>query len=211
MQRRTSFIPSTTGSSCGSIRKASNNPVIALSTRGYPPRLSTHWEKLCSSRNSYWRVGRRCIYAILRNEADTRYRIALAEGATSWQIVQALRSADFLNLDTDAVPDEGSLAPDSYKVADGSALSELIADRPTRQSELRSETPYNTYLIKGLPPTPIANPGLEAIEATLHPAQTEFIFFVANGTGGHAFSTTYNEHLANVAALRAIEASGGGN
>lgn len=77
--------------------------------------------------------------------------------------------------------------------------------RGIRLSELRRETPWNTYLIDGLPPTPIANPGEEAIKAVLNPPQTNELFFVADGTGGHVFARTYEEHLQNVARWRAIE------
>ena len=75
-----------------------------------------------------------------------------------------------------------------------------------RQSELRSDTAYNTYLIDGLPPTPIANPGRASISAALNPDTTPYIFFVADGTGGHAFAETLDEHNRNVAAWRKIEA-----
>ncbi len=61
-------------------------------------------------------------------------------------------------------------------------------------------------MIDGLPPTPIANPGRESIEAALNPDSTEYIFFVADGTGGHAFATNLQDHNRNVAAWRAIEA-----
>lgn len=81
-----------------------------------------------------------------------------------------------------------------------------VLGRGLRQSELRGATPWNTYVIDGLPPTPIANPGRAAIEATLNPDETPYIFFVADGTGGHAFSVTLAEHNANVAKWRAIEA-----
>ncbi|MEM9168588.1 MAG: endolytic transglycosylase MltG [Pseudomonadota bacterium] len=77
--------------------------------------------------------------------------------------------------------------------------------RGIRESELRKETPYNTYRVAGLPPTPIANPGREAIEAVLDPMQTEELFFVADGNGGHAFAETLQEHNANVAKWRRIE------
>lgn len=230
-------------------------------------------------------------YAQVRADADTRYRVTLAEGATSWQIVNALRAVDFLDGDVAHMPDEGSLAPDSYEVLAGADRGELLdrmqlaqsirlqdawqnradglpigspeaalilasiveketglaAERaqvasvfinrlrlgmplqsdPTviygvtsgqnvlgrglRQSELRKKTPYNTYLIDGLPPTPIANPGIEAIEAVLDPTDTGFIFFVADGNGGHAFAVTLAEHNRNVAAWREIEAARGGN
>ncbi|WP_428409704.1 endolytic transglycosylase MltG [Hyphococcus sp.] len=77
--------------------------------------------------------------------------------------------------------------------------------RGLRVSELRGETPYNTYVIRGLPPTPIANPGKASIEAVLNPADTEDLFFVADGTGGHVFASTLREHNANVAKWRSIE------
>jgi UPF0755 protein len=77
--------------------------------------------------------------------------------------------------------------------------------RGIRRSELRRETPYNTYVIAGLPPTPIANPGRDAIAAVLNPPVTDDLYFVADGTGGHAFSTTLAEHSRNVAKWREIE------
>ncbi|MEL6953317.1 MAG: endolytic transglycosylase MltG [Pseudomonadota bacterium] len=81
-----------------------------------------------------------------------------------------------------------------------------ILGRGLRRSELDAETPWNTYVIEGLPPTPIANPGRASIEAALNPDETPFIFFVADGTGGHAFAVTLDEHNANVARWRQIEA-----
>jgi UPF0755 protein len=78
--------------------------------------------------------------------------------------------------------------------------------RGIRLSELQRDTGWNTYLIDGLPPTPIANPGRLSIEAVLNPPQTQDLFFVADGTGGHVFARTYAEHLTNVARWRAIEA-----
>lgn len=222
-------------------------------------------------------------------DKDLRYRVTLAEGVTSWQVVEMLKRAEFLDGSVAAVPPEGSLAPDSYEVVRGGdraalvaamtdkqvkILAELWAERaeglpyatpeealimasiveketgiaeerrqvasvfvnrlrkdmklqtdPTviygvtngegilgrglRQSELRRETPYNTYVINGLPPTPIANPGRLSIEAALNPDDTPFIFFVADGTGGHAFAVTLEDHNANVAKWRAIEAQQG--
>lgn len=78
--------------------------------------------------------------------------------------------------------------------------------RGLRRSELSKKTAYNTYIIPGLPPTPIANPGRAAIEAALKPESSEFLFFVADGTGGHAFAKTLAEHNRNVANWRKIEA-----
>ena len=229
-------------------------------------------------------------YTQVRGQADTRYRIAVAEGVTSWQIVDALRAADFLKGDVAEVPAEGTLAPDSYEVSPGDSRANLLArmearqderlaaawedrsgdlpydtpeealimasiveketgvpdergrvasvfinrleqgmrlqtdptviygitngegvlERGLRRSELDAATPYNTYVIDGLPPTPIANPGLEAIRAALAPEETDLLYFVADGTGGHAFARTLEEHNANVARWRRIEAEGAG-
>ncbi|MEL6548796.1 MAG: endolytic transglycosylase MltG [Pseudomonadota bacterium] len=226
------------------------------------------------------------VYVSAKDTADTRYRIAIAEGVTSWQIVTSLRDIDVLSGPADEIPAEGAMAPDSYEVVPGTerqalvdamveAQSERLAGawqnreeglpyetpdealimasiieketalaeergqvasvfvnrlergmrlqtdptviygitrgqgvlgRGIRQSELRRETPWNTYVIDGLPPTPIANPGLASIEAALNPDETPFIFFVADGTGGHAFAETLAEHNENVARWRAIEA-----
>ncbi|MEM9428133.1 MAG: endolytic transglycosylase MltG [Pseudomonadota bacterium] len=77
--------------------------------------------------------------------------------------------------------------------------------RGLRRSELDRPTPFNTYVVAGLPPTPIANPGRLALEAAANPDETPYIFFVADGTGGHAFAETLLEHEANVAEWRRIE------
>ncbi|MBL3586369.1 endolytic transglycosylase MltG [Rhodovulum sulfidophilum] len=230
-------------------------------------------------------------YASLMAEPDLRYRVTLAEGVTSWQVVDELKQADFLDGDIAAVPAEGSLAPDSYEVTPGEQRETLLAEmaarqtalldrlwetraeglplaskeealvlasiveketgvpgerrrvasvfvnrlergirlqtdptviygltmgkaplgRGIRQSELARRTPYNTYQIDGLPPTPIANPGRASIEAVLNPETTEYLYFVADGTGGHAFARSLDEHNRNVARWRAIEAGRGGN
>ena len=227
------------------------------------------------------------VYSRVIEQADTRIRVAIAEGTTSWQVVEALKSVDILTGDIAQVPDEGYLAPDSYEIKAGDtredvlqrmrqaqkrriaevwaqrsdttpvqAMSDLltlasiieketgVADerftvasvfanrlekgmplqtdptviygvtqgkgplgRGLRKSELRKDTPWNTYVNRGLPPTPIANPGLASLQAALTPAATDFIFFVADGTGGHAFAVTLKEHNRNVAAWRKIEAS----
>lgn len=226
------------------------------------------------------------VYAEKREEPDTRFRVAIAEGVTSWQIVEALKSLDVLDGTVAKVPPEGALAPDSYELRRGDSrvdvltrmedaqlerVSRIWAERapdvplqspeelltlasiieketgvpeergqvasvfvnrlnkgmklqtdPTviygvtkgqgvlgrglRRSELRARTPWNTYVIDGLPPTPIANPGLASLQAAANPPQTPYIFFVADGTGGHAFAETLDEHNANVARWRQIEA-----
>lgn len=225
-------------------------------------------------------------YTRLRDQSDTKIRMAVAEGITSWQVVNHLKSIDFLEGTVSAIPPEGTLAPDSYEVKPGddrndildrmaASQSRLIADawenrasdtpvstpeelvilasiieketaeadergvvasvfanrlkrgmklqtdptviygitkgqgvlgRGLRRSELRAPTPWNTYVIPALPPTPIANPGRAALRAAADPDTTDFIFFVADGTGGHAFAETLEEHNRNVARWRQIEA-----
>ena len=225
-------------------------------------------------------------YQDVKTDGSATYRVVIAEGATSWQIANALGEIDILRADVTDAPAEGSLAPRDYDVNEGDTVSSVLtrmqetqagilaeawenrADdlpldtpeealilasiieketsvpderkqvasvfvnrlnrgmrlqtdptviygitrgegvlgRGLRQSELRAATPWNTYVIEGLPPTPIANPGQAAIEAALNPDTTPYIFFVADGTGGHAFATTLEEHNRNVARWRAIEA-----
>ncbi|MGB3555862.1 MAG: endolytic transglycosylase MltG [Jannaschia sp.] len=226
--------------------------------------------------------------ALLERDVPITWRVSVAPGLTSWDIVEGLKGADFLEGEV-PVPPEGTLSPDTYAVERGSARADLIqrmrlaqervladawaarapglpietpqealtlasiveketgvaAERrlvsavfvnrleqgmrlqtdPTviygvtggqgslgrglRQSELDRETPYNTYRIDGLPPGPIANPGPEAIRAALDPEESSFLFFVADGSGGHAFAETLDEHNRNVAEWRAIEAARG--
>jgi UPF0755 protein len=86
-----------------------------------------------------------------------------------------------------------------YPVTKGKPLGRRIL-----KSELEANNPYNTYRVSGLPPGPIANPGKASIEAVLHPAQTKALYFVADGTGGHAFADTLAEQNANVAKWYAI-------
>ena len=225
----------------------------------------------------------------VRDQADTRYRVAVAEGVTSWQVVNALGAVDALDGDVAAVPPEGSLAPNSYEFSVGDTRESILTrmreaqelilteawqnrasdiavetpeealilasiieketgvptergqvasvftnrlqegmrlqtdptviygitngegvlGRGLRQSELRAETPYNTYVIDGLPPTPIANPGRASIEAAVNPEDTDYVFFVArtlDPRDGHLFAETLEEHNRNVAAYRALEA-----
>lgn len=227
------------------------------------------------------------VYASVREAGDTRYRVALAEGVTSWQVIEELKQVDILEGEV-AVPEEGALAPDSYEITPGDTrasviermrqaqeliLAEAWADRadglplespeealilasiieketgnaqerfdvaavfvnrleqgmrlqtdPTviygitkgegplgrglRQSELRGATPWNTYVIDGLPPTPIANPGRASIEAALNPSGADYRYFVAktlDPADGHNFAVTLDEHNRNVATYRALE------
>ena len=89
-----------------------------------------------------------------------------------------------------------------YGVTDGQGY----LGRGLRKSELESDGPYNTYKNRGLPPTPISNPGRASIRAALNPAESDYLYFVADGTGGHAFARTYEEHRRNVREWRKIEA-----
>src|ERR1700751_3559964 len=77
--------------------------------------------------------------------------------------------------------------------------------RPIKRSEITQPSPYNTYVIAGLPPGPISNPGRASLEATGNPARTRDLFFVADGTGGHSFTETYDQHAKNVAKLRTMK------
>ncbi|MEM7171236.1 MAG: endolytic transglycosylase MltG [Pseudomonadota bacterium] len=77
--------------------------------------------------------------------------------------------------------------------------------RPLTRKDLKTKHAYNTYIIDALPPGPIANPGLDALQAVAEPAETEFFYFVADGSGGHAFAKTLDEHNKNVAAWRKFQ------
>lgn len=244
-------------------------------TNRYVEKLSFDWEADAPEE-----------YAAVATQADTRFRVTVAEGSTVWQVAEGLRRAPFLDGEIGELPPEGSLAPESYEVRPGADRAELLAEmgarqarileelwqgraddlplaspqealilasiveketgvaderrqvasvfvnrlripmrlqtdptviygitlgrgalgRGLRQSELRGATPYNTYVIDGLPPTPIANPGRASIAAALNPDETRYLYFVADGSGGHAFATNLADHNTNVAQWRRIEA-----
>jgi len=91
-----------------------------------------------------------------------------------------------------------------YPITRGKPLGRRIL-----QSELRAKNGYNTYAMRGLPEGPIANPGRAAIDAVLHPANSKALYFVADGSGGHVFAETYEQHQANVAKWYAIRRARG--
>lgn len=88
-----------------------------------------------------------------------------------------------------------------YGLSDGMG----VLDHPITRADLDTAHRWNTYVIDGLPPTPIANPGRASIEAVLHPAKSEALYFVADGTGGHVFANNLNEHNKNVVNWRKVE------
>src|SRR5690606_35964383 len=92
----------------------------------------------------------------------------------------------------------------------GITKGQSTLDRGLRRSEIEAKTPYNTYQIDGLPPTPIANPGIDALKAVANPDSHKYLYFVAKGatpSEGHVFAETYAEHQQNVARYREIEAA----
>ena len=176
------------------------------------------------------RTSLRSVIILLVEGRVVRHYVTLPEGWSSAQAVDILMRQSVLTGEPETPP-EGSLWPDTYEISRGEPREAVIArmqrardqnlarlwelrspnsvvrspGRGIRQSELQRQTPWNTYQIDGLPPTPIANPGKEALAAVLNPPRTDELFFVADGTGGHVFARTYTEHLANVAQWRAIE------
>ncbi len=221
----------------------------------------------------------------LVNGRQILHAVTIPEGLTSQQIVDRLKDSDVLVGELKEIPPEGSLLPETYKVARGTNVRDLIRkmqegekklldrvwaqrnpDLPLRSphemvtlasiveketgkaderprvaavfinrlnkrmrlqsdptivyglvggrgtlgrgilaSELQKWTPYNTYAIDGLPPGPIANPGRAALEAVANPSRTQELYFVADGTGGHVFASTLDEHNRNVVRWRQIE------
>lgn len=90
-------------------------------------------------------------------------------------------------------------------VAYGASGGLGVLDHGLTRAELERDDPYNTYRIAGLPPGPICMPGLAAVQAVLQPAATDALYFVADGSGGHAFARTLEEHNRNVARWREVE------
>ena len=87
----------------------------------------------------------------------------------------------------------------------GVTMGKAPLGRPLSRKDLKTKTPYNTYTNAGLPPGPIANPGRAALEAVLQPTKTDHLYFVADGSGGHAFAKTLAQHNRNVAKWRKLQ------
>jgi UPF0755 protein len=87
----------------------------------------------------------------------------------------------------------------AYAVTGGASAGRLT------RADLESDSPYNTYRVPGLPPGPIDSPGRASLDAVAHPASSDALYFVADGTGGHAFAATLAEHNRNVARWRKLE------
>jgi UPF0755 protein len=224
------------------------------------------------------------VQGILSSGKSIQHKLTAAEGLTSQMIYDIVRNDPVLVGDAGAVPDEGTLLPETYLFSRGTTRAKIIAQmrkaqkdllarlwptradglpihseeqaitlasiveketaiaeerrhvaavfanrlkigmklqsdptiiyditkgyplgRGIRESELQRASPHNTYAIPGLPPTPICNPGKDAIAAVLNPENSNDLYFVANGKGGHVFSATIEEHEQNVAKWRQIE------
>jgi UPF0755 protein len=229
-------------------------------------------------------AGMRDVMNILASGKSIEHKITVAEGLTAAMAYALVKADPALTGEAGAVPEEGSLLPETYLFQRGTARSEILArmrkaqktlfddlwgkraktlpfktkaealvlasiveketarpnERPhiaavflnrlkigmplqsdptiiygltkgyplgrgIRKSEIEKTTPYNTYAIAALPPTPICNPGKEAIQAVLNPADSKDLYFVADGTGGHAFAATVEEQAKNVVKWRQIE------
>ncbi len=226
------------------------------------------------------RVSPRDVVAVLVSGETVTRRLTLAEGLTVSQILQKLAVSDGLSGAVEAIPEEGSLLPETYHFSFGEerlavlarmqkAMTDTLAkqwaagqrglpyatprealimasmiqreagseeempliagvfvnrlrrgmrlqsdptvaygiapeglNRPLTKADLKHQSPYNTYRVKGLPPGPICNPGQAAIHAAFNPVATEFLYFVVDGSGHHAFAKTLQQHNRNVAQWR---------
>lgn len=136
----------------------------------------------------------------IKNKAQALILASIVERETGVASERALVAAVFIN----------RLKKNMRLQSDPTIIYGLVGGkgalgRPIRRSEIRRKTPYNTYRINGLPPTPIANPGRASIAAVLNPADSKALYFVADGTGGHVFAETLAAHNANVRRWRQIE------
>lgn len=149
----------------------------------------------------------------LRTPAELVNLASIVERETGVAEERPMVAAVFINrlrrpmrLETDPTIIYGVCLRFPDRCNDGRLVNAQGQRRTIRQSEIDLDTGYNTYRIDGLPPTPISNPGRAALEATANPADSDAIFFVADGTGGHIFTRTLEEHQAAVRRWREIEA-----
>ncbi len=135
------------------------------------------------------------------SKKDVLILASIIEKETGVSAERGLVSSVFINRLKQGIP----LQTDPTVIY-GITQGKMNLGRGLRQSELLKDTPWNTYVHRGLPPTPIANPGRKSLIAAVSPTKSDYIFFVADGTGGHAFANNLKEHNKNVAKWRAVEA-----
>lgn len=267
-----------------------NGVITDTAIFGFAAKFSSQFEKLKAGEYEFPpAASMREVMTIIAEGRAVQHRITFPEGWSSEQVVRRLQDDAILSGRIAAIPEEGSLLPETYPYQRGSTTREQILDqmrkaqdrrladiwahrvdglplatprdlvilasiveketakaderpriaavflnrlkkgmrlqtdptvlygiyggkawlegRTILRSDLDSPNPYNTYKIPGLPPGPICNPGRAAMEAVANPSRTNELFFVADGTGGHVFSETIEEHNRNVQRWRAIERS----
>jgi UPF0755 protein len=181
------LLPETYNYSWGDSRDA----LIRRMTRGMDEALADAWSKRPT--DSPMASAREAL--ILASIVERETGIAEERGVVASVMVNRLKRGMRLQSDPTV----------AYGVAVAAGSPGHLLARPLTRDDLQRPTPYNTYVIDGLPPAPIANPGRAALRAAIDPPRTEFLYFVADGSGGHAFARSLDEHNRNVVRWRAFE------
>ncbi len=168
-------------------RNATRQSIIDKMAAAQTKILDAAWENRAEGLPIKTKEEALIVASIIEKETPQKEELGLVSGV----IVNRLNKGQPLGMDSTTV----------YEFTKGNPANM----RSIRRSDLVKDTPYNTRRFKGLPPTPIGNPGKQAIEAALKPEATEFFYFVADGTGGHTFTKTLAEHNAATAKWRIIE------